>query len=473
MTTRTVNRRAGVVRAAAVLLALEGLGVSIATSAGAAVLLPPPAPNAKQSWISAFGGKISDTELMKAMRDRLGGLFQNLQVVVSVCSCQGFATEADRLLQSAGDYSVATSRRFGLCEGFDFTDQATKGGKTGLKLADDYYMHGWYAEYFRGIEGDANKTAQQLQEFAVANDYEGTMNGSMIVGTDGGKAAKIHDGTNGSRAAMWHTFGKQLQVKKVDAILKARGYDNDSIDWAYADKGGQTVEGVPIDRDGDRDTMFGAGGVIENMRTFLDDDAGSRKALFVISAHGSWGSRKAEKKEDATPQQPRQGRQYTPGSSMSMEIDTTDDDLFRRSFFEGFLTDDPELEPAPGDRPMFLITTSEESFAGPVDVFVDGVDIGSFVMRGLSQGSSYTFNLSDAAWQGLYDAHALDDALLDFRFAFGDGSFRVATEWDQDLFDLDNYGVQLVGVGVIKVPGAGTAGLLALAGVAAARRRRA
>jgi len=446
--------------------------VALVAGASLAMTQAASAQNKNQSWISAFGGKFSDTELMKAMRGRLGGLYQNLQVVVSVCGCEGFSLEGQRLLN--GDFSVATSRKFTLCETYLFSNNEKENDKTGLKVRADpaRYMHGWYAEYFRGIEGDATRTAQQLHDFAVANDFKGNMNGSRIEGNAAGKLATIGDGAMGRRAAMWHTFGHGLQVKTVDGILKANGYNNDRIDWAYADQGGNELEGVPIDRDGDRDTMFGPTGVIENMRTYLQGQEGQRKALFVLSAHGTYGARKAEKKEDAQPSQPRQGKSYTPGSGMNLEIEP-DDDVFRRGFFEGFRTDDPALEALAGDHPMFLLSTIEEDYTGLVAVLCDGVDIGSFSMLGLPDGGNYRFDLSDAAWAGLFDAGALADSMLSFTFAFGSGEFQVATEWDQELFDLDNFGIQLVGPGVIETPSPAAVGLLALAGVAASRRRRA
>ncbi len=426
-----------------------------------------------QSWISAFGGRFSDTELMQAMRNRLGGLYQNLQVVVSVCASEGFAREGARLLN--GDFSVAASREFGRRESYLFSNDEVEGGKTGLRVRQDpaRYMHGWYASYFRGIQGDATRTAQQLFDFAVANDYRGNMNGARIEGNAAGLAARIRDGAQGSRAAMWHTFGNDLQVTTTDAILQARGYTNDTIHWAFANQGGNNFGGVPIDQDGDRATMFDAGGVIEAMRTYLNAQAGQRKALIVLSAHGSSARREAERRENPQPDAPRQGRSYTPGSNMSMGLEGGDG-LFRDGFFEGFRTDDPTLEAFAGDHPMFYLTTSEEDYAGPVTVLCDGVDIGDFAMLGLPDGAQYRFDLSDVAWDALFQTGALNDNLLNFTFEFGSGSFRVATEWDQTLFDLSNYGIGLVGPGVIDVvPSPGAVGLIGLAGLAAARRRRA
>lgn len=151
----------------------------------------------------------------------------------------------------------------------------------------------------------------------------------------------------------------------------------------------------------------------------------------------------------------------------------SDDDIFRRGFFEEFRTDDPNIDAFDGDRPMFLLNTIEEAYSGQVEVLCDGVNIGAFTMLGLADGFSYQFELSDAAWAGLFDAHVLDDSLLSFTFLFGSGDFRVSTEWDQDLFGLGNFGIQLVGPGVASVPAPAAIGLLALGGVAAGRRRRA
>jgi hypothetical protein len=297
------------------------------------------------------------------------------------------------------------------------------------------------------------------------------MNGSRIDGNAAGLAATIRNGPQGSRAAVWHTFGRELQVTKFDEILKARGYTNDTIDWAFADQGGNMYGGVPIDQDGDRMTMFGATGAIENMRTYLNAMAGMRKALFVLSAHGTTERRVAERRENPQPDMPGQGRTYTPGSGMNMTLDPMDE-VFRRGFFEGFRTDDPMLEAFAGDRPMFMLNTIFEDYSGPLTVLCDGVNIGSISMLGLSSGSSYRLELTDLAWDALYQVGALDDDLLSFTFNFPSGSFQVSTEWDQQIFDLTHYGIGLMGPGIIEVPTPHAGMIIGAASIGLMSRRR-
>ncbi|MBC7833931.1 MAG: hypothetical protein H7Y88_02385 [Phycisphaerales bacterium] len=411
---------------------------------------------------------LSDTELMKALRDSLGGLYENLQVVVGACGSEGFAAEGKRLL--GGSFSVATSTSYTKCEGFG-TGAEVRNGKTGLALGENTWAHGWTPQYLRGIEGDADRTAAQLAQFAKDNDYKGNMGGRFEFGGTGNDA-KIRDGSGGSRAMVFYTESdhRLFDPVKVDAVLKARGYTNATIDWAYSSLNpGDEAGGVPIDFGASYESLTAANGIIAGTRTYLQADTGHRKSLIVFRAHGSSEARKAPRQENPQEGAPRQGMSYTPGAG-GISLIMNEDDLL--TFFEEFRTDDPELDRFDGSRPMIMLTTSEEFYSGPVGVMVDGLNAGTILMNGSLNGATYSLDLSDSVWDGLFTSGALDDLLVDVEFDLPTGSFRFATEWDQSLMDLNHFGVGLVGPGILAIPAPGAAVLGVLATVGVMKRRR-
>jgi hypothetical protein len=425
----------------------------------------------KHSFLSAAGKAIGDTEFMDAVKAKLGGIYENLQIMVSSCSSEGFAAEGKRLLE--GNFSVAASRKFGKKEFHPMSETEVKNDKTGHAMGGGYFYHGWGAQWMKGVDTDGTRTAKQLFDYATDNDYanDGTVGPRFEFGGTG-NAAKIRDGTKGSHAAVWVALGYREQFPKWHTTLTDRGYTNATIDWAFSDRGGATLDGVVIDRDADKDTLMGkdgAPGMIDKLKTDLNQDPGERKGLIVISSHGGWEERKTPKKDNPVPQQPRQGKQVTPGMGPLMSLDTEAD--FREFFFEDLTIDDPSMVAL--GLPSLLLTTSEESVTGGVSVLLDGIFAGTIDLLGEQDGVTYELGFGPSVWQSLWDAGVMNDGSVDVSFEFSSGFFTIGTEWDADLFGLDYWGVGLRTRALGDVlPSPGVAGVLALGACAAARRRR-
>lgn len=429
-------------------------------------------PRERHSFLSAAGGKIGDTEFMNAVKAKLGGLYENLQIMVSSCSSEGFAAEGKRILE--GNFSVAASRKFGKKEFHPMSETEVKNGKTGHAMGNGFFYHGWGAQWMKGVDTDGNRTAVQLFDYASANDFanDGTVGPRFEFGGTGNNA-KIRDGTRGSHAAVWVALGYREQFPKWHTTLTDRGYTNATIDWGFSDRGGETLDGVTIDRDADRDTLMGkpdAPGMIDKMKDDLNANPGERKGLIAISSHGGWEERKTPKKENPVPQQPRQGRQVTPGMGPLLSIDTDED--FRHFFFEDLTVDaDPSMEGL--GLPGLVLTTSEENVTGDLTVMLDGIFAGTIDLLGQQDGVTYELGFGPSVWQSLWDAGVMNDGSVDVSFEFASGFFTVGTEWDADIFGLDYWGIglQTRALGDV-IPAPGTIGLLVLAGVGACRRRR-
>jgi hypothetical protein len=415
---------------------------------------------------------IGDTELIKAVRDQLVGRANNLHLVFANCESAGFAGEAKRLL--TGNFSATAARGFDKEWEFRTNINQIQEGKRGLDISSVQYAHGWGPQYVRAFDTDRNRSARQLFDFAKDNDYFAGANTSVFEFGGDGDASTIRPALGGGTFAVVspeaHTRISDLYLPKaIDRALHFAGYTNATIQMAYRRDQGTNVQDVPVDFSASKDALFRTNGIIDAMRAYVDQDEGARSAGMYFDAHGASTVRKVDKQPGATPGAPKQGRSITPGSGNGM---MSFSELDRRAFFDDFAEDDPYLDRMDGSRPVIFVTTSEELYAGPVDVLIDGIGVGQIQMLGLLDGAMYQLDIEDGPWAALHAAGFLDDLAAEITFEFGAGSFRVATEWDRDLGDLTRFGVELGGPAIYGIPASGTAAVVLLGGVLAARRRR-
>jgi len=423
------------------------------------------------SYIRGAGGQqLFDDEFAKCVQNELGEAYQNLQIVVASCFSGGFADEASAALKGNWSLNSARDKTHKLTLSRTNDPHNKVNGKEGIKIGNRWY-HGWSPQWIKKLTADKDATAQALADFAKANDHL-TGGNPQFVHAGTGKDAKVHDGVKSNHALIWSpessSWEDDMNTQLVMA-LEAAGYDKDTIDYAYGNKGGTKVKGKDVDRDA---TEANLKQMLKDLRTDLNAHPAQEKGFIFLYGHGGTERRKAEKKDLADEDQPFQGKKIMSGGSTSLEFD----DPFRNLLLEDLTVDDPELSRV--SSPSLLVSTTEETFAGEVSVLVDGLDAGSLVLQGVTFGADYEISLAESLLLDLDAQGMLDDGTVDVSFLFDDdpqSMFRIATEWDFSLpeFDLSHYGVGLTsGAFLSKVPAPGPGVLMLMGGLAIIRRRR-
>jgi hypothetical protein len=382
--------------------------------------------------------------------------YQNLQIVVTACYAGGFATRATYV--SGGlthHWSVSTPRD--TLHGYSWTFGPNKKteGTIGLELGGKWH-HGWFPQWLRKLELSPDAGAAVLADFAKTNtswkggnplfEFEGTGNGSSV-----------HDGSFGNLALVWCAVvdgrtefddAKEAQIARLYALLETAGYDDTYIDLAYLNRalGGPPLRGAEAD-----DKPINRNATKNNLKEMLleaDDWLGSipserdeKKLLIVLDAHGNSEVRRAERKTGWVPNQTDQGKLVTPGGGSTLEISAD----FLNNLFEGVTVDDPKI--TRHGSPALLLTTSAETHAGPVTVHFDGVAVGTIAMENSPNGGNYQLFLPDSVLTALWGGGSgvLHDGSVAVTFDFPSGDFRIATEWDFEIEDLEHYGIGLAG----------------------------
>jgi len=393
--------------------------------------------------------KVFDDWFTKLLKDKLDTTYQNLQIVVHACMSGGFAFEPKSGINPlAGNWSASTPRDQVYKVSVSRKKPDRTSAPSGLKIGDWFY-HGWKAQWIKKLKENAAATAKQLFEYATANDIHRpgpavpTRRWPTIVpqfefgGT--GDGSKINDGRMSNHALLWSPDSdtapdKSDLMTELYSRLIAAGYTNDTIDYAFDTNAGENVNGRPVDRNATKEQLSK---MVTKLKEALEAHPGDEKAFIWLNAHGNTEKRKAEKQSSPVPGNRRQGKIIVPDGSVRLELDAP----FVQSFFEDTGTDDPEVQR--DGFPTVLVTTSEEQYAGPVTVSLDGVDVGQLILLGASTGADYELEIDDTRVLELFESGTLNDLLVDVVFDFPSGDFRIATEWDFYLDDLSHYGVGL------------------------------
>jgi hypothetical protein len=424
---------------------------------------------------------IWDDETMREINKVLGNSYANLQVVVSACASRGFAERAVGRLQ--GHFSVAASRDYSKTEGYLVTlskkygevrrgDRHVEGLRTGTESETRAYryVHGWLGAWIKAMRANADTTAQGLFDAAKQNDYNlsrHTNDGPKFVSGGNGNQATVGDGAMGRNALIWDAFsGGGEESVSLYTGLEARGYnpgnayDPSTIDLAYSNADRIDATGdrnpalrhpdaasgegpsVPVHFQPTKDSLFGQNKMLARLRSGLDANANNRKALIVIGSHGGSEKRKDEK-VGALPGERDQGRVITSGATTILDLDAAFLDLF----FTGTGVDDDPVQARVSTAAVFF-TTSEESGSETVQVFLElpldpPVLLGATVLNGDSAGHTYEIPIDDAVMRDLFENDRLAGLTAELRFELGTAAFRLATEWDFELDELDHYGVGL------------------------------
>lgn len=388
---------------------------------------------------SADGKKIYDDELTAVLKQKLGGAYQNLQVVVSACHSGGFAGEAAKGAGLLGNWSLATPRdKDHVCTENAYNKERMF-GEDGLKIGEWYYQ-GWTAQWLKKLREDLKATATKLAEYAKEHDHRPDDPQFEFGGT--GDKSTVRDGEKSNHALIWAAAVNDKFIEnfasELYGSLRAAGYNDATIDYAYDTKAGQKVKGIDVDRDATKaklETM------LEDLRTLLDANPGKEKAFLFVRGHGNTEVRKAEKQPDPQPGQPGQGKDVPAGGETSLELGPA----FAGRLFDEVVGDDPDVVRVAA--PAVTLTTFSETAAGETFVFLDSVFVGSLTLLGSPTGGDYEVPIDDARLLELHLAGALDDLAVEVRF-YPPGSFRIATEWDFELSHLPHYGIGLAGPAV-------------------------
>jgi len=429
--------------------------------------------------------RIYDLPVMKLLGDSLNGKFKNLQVIISACRCGGFADEAAARLE--GKYAASVIRDKANNAGIQqLNNSNTYKGETGYKTGtSNFTIFGWDAQWAKKLDATPTATFQQIHDEASMKEFDQAThaNGFPKVVKNGGgenEPVKITQGTG--EAIYWDNYGTDI-FYHFFATLQRSGYSDGTQKNARIDAAYQRLDdffiGTPSndingaeppvysDRKANGDALKA---MVAGLVTRLGNNT-DKTAFVYIGGHGNTEKVKADTLPKAAFAQAGQGAKITDGQGSVLELDTA----FVDAFFEGTatMTDDTsrELPAAIGLR------TYTEDFAGSVQVFLDGLSVGSMFLTGSPTGGDYSIDIPDSVMFDLFNMGLLNDLEAAITFEFPDGTpsidgFQIATEWDVDLGLTEYYGIGLAGPSLLApAPGASGVliGLLLLGGP---RRRR-
>ncbi len=442
-----------------------------------------------RSYIGANDGKrVYDMPFMKLVGAEINGKFKNLNAVVSACSCGGFAEAAAKYLD--GKYAVAvirdTTRRAEMGKSNGMTYEGETGFTTGSL---NRYVFGWDAQWSKKLNDAPNSTAKQLADAATANDFDRAnhKNGfPKVVSKNSGEDEPVKVAPGAGEAIVWDNFDSDFFYATYATLQKSGYFDNTKenarIDSAFQSSnnrnfGGNNINAAgadpPVWCDRPADTP-GLKTMVQGLATRLAADSGNKQAFVYVGGHGNSAKVKGDTLPNAAEGFAAQGEHITDGEGTSLELDTE----FVAQLFEGtgiITADTTRVLPA-----AIELTTFSEDFAGSVEVFLDGIDIGSMSLTGSAIGGNYQVPISDVTMLQLFGTGVLDDLQADITFQFPQGvpsidGFRVATEWDFDLGLAEFFGIGLAAPSVmaIAVPGpAAWIGVAACGALGVGRRRR-
>lgn len=411
---------------------------------------PPPPPPKKelQSYLSFDGGgTLSSSEMVKKLNDKLGGQYEDLEIVFQVCGSGEFASRAAGLM---GQWSVstATDAKHKCSIGVTETTKPFDGGPDGLKIGDRHF-HGYTPQYIKKLQEGKNTVGNKaLHDHAEANRHQKGDDPKYASSGAAADAMTVHGGKKSNHAILGLTAGYVAVDDALSDALKAAGYTNDTI--TKLAQRGEDLDGRFTKKNFDK--------ALDDLRKELDKNPKEEKAYIYFVVHGSIEERTvAFLTGGGGPGAGWVITEETPG----FDIFTDEPELHVALKEElpmdgGFWADDPLLKRV-GD-PFLSFTTVDEAFAADahVEVVLGGLSIGSVEM-GHAAGSDYTLSFADEILSLLIPEIMSAGALtLDFLLPSSGDFFALATEADwlarEDVVD---YGVRLgreVGPSLVPVP---------------------
>ncbi|MGH7176020.1 MAG: C13 family peptidase, partial [Tepidisphaeraceae bacterium] len=196
------------------------------------------------SWVGTYESAsnkdyVYDDEFVKAVKEKLEGRYQNLQVMISACKSGGFADQAFAKWSDSQNWSLTTATNQSKDTFNNEGNAQNFEGHDGLSYPGGYF-HGFTPQWLKKINDDANATAVNLYDFAKDKQFQNARGeqSPQFKSRGTGAAAKIHDGSDANYLLFWQS---RLDYQKVNLALKAyqifrgRGYDHPDIDCALLD----------------------------------------------------------------------------------------------------------------------------------------------------------------------------------------------------------------------------------------------
>ena len=341
----------------AVAFGASALGTGLAQAAA------PLAKKEKQSYIfDQNNNELSSSALMKLLNDKLDGVYQDLELVITSCGGGEFAARGAKL---KGSWSVSTATDTKKCNTTSVgnTVDPKIGGKDGLKVGK-YYFDGWNPQYVKKLLSDGNTaTNKALFDYATANKG---YTGSVPAYNSSGAAADnmtVHGGKSSNHAILLNSaIDSDVFGACMDALNKA-GYD----------KSGTVTElksGAP--KDADKATFANLTTALDTLRTQLNAHPNEEKAYININTHGSYGEKTVAYQNNHF----NEAGGGTTVTSTSGPLPIFADDPTVVAYLQeelpkpggGYWANDPTMHRA--GPAVFSFSTLAQNFVTPGDVFV-------------------------------------------------------------------------------------------------------
>lgn len=399
--------------------------------AGALLCIPLAAPAAEETQSLFYDGdrkELTSSALVKLLNKKLGGVYQDLELVATACYGGELASRAAGLM---GNWSVATATDA------DHSNTSYAGdiaGAGNFKIGGSTF-NGWMPAWISKLTAEGNKIGNKALADYAAAEKEKAVSGSKPQYASSGKAADdmtLHGGAKSNHAVVFQTTGFVKLLDGTVSALKAAGYTDAEVNRLR----GGTATWAKFDE------------ALDDLRKKLDKNPKEEKALIVLETHGDSESRTVA---------------YAPGSEgqagggalisaaapvFTMEVTdpvvlaTLGQDLPRPG--GGVYRHDPEL--ARYGPANLRLSTFEEHLANPsadIGVLLDGLSIGTLKM-GASQGADYQLLIPDEVLsQLLGNVMAGGRLRLGLQFAAAGDWVRIATpqDWTDPTTAALDYGV--------------------------------
>ena len=374
--------------------------------------------------------ELTSSALIKLLNDKLDGVYQDLELIITSCFGGEFASRAGGAKGLKGDWSVSTA-----------TDK-DHGNKTlagAVKGAGNFQIggstfNGWLPAWISKLTTDKNTIGNKaLAEYATAEKLK-AITGSTPQYNSSGKTADdmtVHGGKQSNHAILFQTVGFTKVIDGLKSALKGAGYADPEINQ------------IP-DKDLTWDKFSAA---LDDLRKKLDANPKEEKVLIDIDTHGGL-------EERTVAYAPGQFGQAGGGAIVNALNSTlrihVDDPVVLASLGQdllkpggGVFSHDPDL--ARYGPATLRFSTSFEAFTNPgsVGIFVDNIGIGRLNL-GVSTGGDYQITIPDSVLSQILD-NIMTTGVLDvgFELLSTSDSFRFATseDWSSDSYRNLDYGI--------------------------------
>jgi hypothetical protein len=426
-------------------------------------LAAPPEKMEKQSAFATSNQQeeiISSSALYKLINTKLKGLYQDLQLVFSVCNSGEFAAraKADGL---QGQWSVATSsdvnNRTTLRERKKAMDEAEK---SGLKIGNAYFF-GYLPQYIKELATKGNTAGSQaLHEAAkAANSFpkENPQYEASLANEGAAKQSTVHSGKTSNHAILFTAINDKLDQKneisnerinlitsQLYSTLTAKnvGYKPGEIDNLY----GFNAPQKPVTRTATLDSL---GNALDAISGDIQKNQNQEKVFLTVVAHGNYQDRTVAYR-DGQLNQAGQGLLLT-SAAPTLGVLANDPLLIHDLEVDlpkpggGFFVDDPLLFRS--GQPYLQFGTYRENFPGKtnVGVLLDNQFVGTLSM-GNTLGADYLLPIPDPVLGSIIgDMERTGQVNLSFAFPDRSDTIQLAVTEDfmaSDFTHLD-YGVSI------------------------------